>query len=137
MKSIMQNSHRESSCYLCEKLYGIYNTQYTEEHHAIGGTANRKLSEKYGLKVRLCVHHHREGPEAVHNNIGNMRIIQKDAQIAFEEEYPDLSFRDIFGRNYLTEEDREALKPHKDKIRQGFFPMEGENYDYKKRCFGD
>ena len=94
-----------------------------EKHHAIGGTANRKLSEKYGLKVRLCIYHHREGPEAVHNNINNMRLLQKEAQIAFEQHYPDLSFSDIFGMNYLTEEDR---KPHKDKIGQGFFLMEGD-----------
>lgn len=136
MKSIMQpyDRSRGSSCYLCQKLNGDYWDKYTEEHHAIGGTANRKLSEKYGLKVRLCIYHHREGREAVHNNINNMRLLQKDAQLAFEQHYPNLSFRDIFGMNYLTEEDR---KPHKDKIGQGFFPMEGENYDYKKRCFGD
>lgn len=128
MKSIMQayDRSRGSSCYLCEKLYGIYGTQYTEEHHAIGGTANRKLSEKYGLKVRLCIQHHREGPEAVHNNIGNMRLLQKDAQIAFEENYPNLSFTGIFGMNYLTEEDREALKPHEDKSGEGFRLLEGE-----------
>lgn len=131
MKSIMQpydrSRGRGSSCYLCEKLYRIYNVQYTEEHHAIGGTANRKLSEKYGLKVRLCIQHHREGPEAVHNNIGNMRLLQKDAQIAFERNYPNLSFRDIFGINYLTEADREALKPHKDKDGAGFMPLEEED----------
>lgn len=62
-----------------------------------------------------------------HNNIGNMRLLQKDAQIAFERNYPNLSFRDIFGINYLTEEDREALKPHKDKDGAGFIPLEEED----------
>lgn len=39
-------------CYLCARLYGIYDRQENlQEHHVIFGRANRKLSEKYGLKV--------------------------------------------------------------------------------------
>ena len=38
----MQKGER---CYLCGRLTGL------ERHHVIGGVANRKLSEKYGLWV--------------------------------------------------------------------------------------
>ena len=90
----------------------------------ICGTANRKLSEKYGLKVRLCIPHHASGPEAVHLNHENMEILQKDAQRAFEKNYPNLDFQQIFGINYLTDKDREPQKPHNDKIEDNFHKIE-------------
>lgn len=98
MKSIMQKD--DGVCYLCRKLNGDINPKNTHEHHAIFGTAGRPLSEKYGLKVYLCYEHHVLGPEAVHNNHKNARIVQADAQRAFEEHFPDKDFRKIFGRNY-------------------------------------
>ena len=97
-KTIMKT--RKNECYLCQKLLGIFEECETEEHHAFDGP-NRKLSEHYGLKVYLCLGHHRITDEAVHNNIENNRLVQRDAQEAFEERYPDLDFRAIFGRNYL------------------------------------
>lgn len=99
MKSIMQKP--DGTCYLCRKLDNDSRIRYTQEHHCIGGTANRKLSEKYGLKVNLCLYHHTEGYQAVHRNINNMRMLQRDAQLAFEANYPELSFREIFGINYI------------------------------------
>ena len=86
-KSIMQNKDR--CCYMCD-LLGIRQQGYTEEHHCFGGP-NRKLSEKYGLKVYLCVH----------QNSDYMQIVHEAAQKAFEEHYPDKSFREIFGKNYI------------------------------------
>ena len=44
-KSIMQTEHE---CYLCGRRFGL------ERHHVLAGTANRRLSEKYGLWVYLC-----------------------------------------------------------------------------------
>lgn len=123
-KSIMQEY--DGTCYLCIKLNRDYRQRQTQEHHCIGGTANRKLSEKYGLKVRLCIPHHTGSPEAVHLNCKNMRILQRDAQLAFERKYPNLSFRDIFGINYLTDEDREAANLHESKMGQGFRILEEE-----------
>lgn len=76
------------------------NPKITEEHHAIFGTAGRKLSEKYGLKVYLCLAHHRIGKEAVHNNHKMARFVQANAQRAFEATFPDKDFMEIFGRNY-------------------------------------
>lgn len=100
MKSIMHKK-TDHTCYLCKKLY--YDNSFKSglhEHHVFDGP-NRKLSEHFGLKVYLCLNHHTSGKEAVHNNIKNMRIIQEDGQRAFEKKYPDLNFRELFGRNYL------------------------------------
>ena len=98
MKSIMQN--KDGRCYLCQKLYDNYNPVVTEEHHCISGP-NRNLSERYGLKVWLCIYHHREGKQAVHSNIDMKKELCQDAQRAFEAHWPELSFREIFGKNYL------------------------------------
>lgn len=97
-KTIMKT--RKNECYLCQKLHGIFDDNETTEHHVFDGP-NRKLSEHYGLKVYLCNAHHQFSNEAVHLNIENNRMVQRDAQEAFEEKYPDLDFRAIFGRNYL------------------------------------
>lgn len=91
MKSIMHD--KEDGCLICMN-------PYVEEHHVIHGTANRKLSEKYGLKVYLCAEHHR-GSKGVHQNADFDYRLKRMAQRKFEEEYPDLDFLEIFGRNYL------------------------------------
>ena len=99
MKSIMQQN--DGHCYLCEWLNGDVSVKdYLEEHHAIFGTAQRKLSERYGLKVYLCPYHHRLGPDAVHVNNVIARAVKAKAQEAFEENFPELDFRTIFGKNY-------------------------------------
>lgn len=98
MRSILQ--HKDGRCYLCELLNQDYSQKYVEEHHIFGG-ANRKISERYGLKVQLCIWHHREGEEAVHNNAEMMDILHKAGQKAFEANYPNEDFRAIFGKNYL------------------------------------
>lgn len=105
-KSIMQ-SKEAGKCYLCVLLHEDYRIKpVREEHHVMGGVANRKLSEKYGLKVYLDPDHHRNGPEAVHKNAEVSNLLKKEAQKAFERTYPELSFREIFGKNYLTEAER-------------------------------
>lgn len=72
-----------------------------EEHHVIYGTSNRKWSEKYKLKVPLCAEHHRGPVLSPHFNKEFDLELKKFAQEAFEKEYPELSFREIFGKNYV------------------------------------
>jgi hypothetical protein len=86
----------------------------TQEHHAIFGTGNRKLSEKYGLKVYLCLNHHINGKEAVHQNHTNALLIQQAAQITFERRYDHQKWMQTFGKNYLTPQIEKyiALKEH-------------------------
>lgn len=100
-KSIMHNK-ADKTCYLCMKLREDYDTRTgLQEHHVIPGTANKKQSEKYGLKVYLCLEHHTAGPEAVHNNENNKKCIIADAQRIFERKYSHEKWMEIFGRNYI------------------------------------
>lgn len=100
-KSIMQDKDRDRTCYLCRLLEGNY-TEYLhrEEHHVMDGP-NRRHSEHYGIKVYLCPRHHQNSPDAVHNNITNMRILQAAGQRAFEAKYSHEKWMEVFGRNFL------------------------------------
>jgi len=91
-KSIIQQN--KEKCFLCSG-------RASEEHHCIYGIANRKLSEKYGLKVYLCSNCHREGKYAVHRCYETDIKLKIIAQRRFKEEYPQLNFVQIFGRNYI------------------------------------
>ena len=91
MKSILQT---EKECFVCKTTYGL------EEHHCMYGSANRKQSEKYGLKVWLCHEHHR-GNSGVHFNKELDLKIKKIAQSTFEREHTREEFRAIFGKSWL------------------------------------
>ncbi len=92
-KSIVQ---KEKECYICKT------TIWLEEHHIFGG-ANRKLSEKYGLKIYLCHKHHNEPPDGVHYDPELMDDIRKIGQKKFMEYYNKSieEFRAIFGKSYI------------------------------------
>ncbi len=102
MKSIMHN-RRDGTCYLCMLLHEDYSRKQTQEHHVFYGTANRRLSEKYGLKVYLCQAHHTYAGsmEAVHRNHDIDVQLKEKAQKEFEQKYPGLCFKEIFGKNYV------------------------------------
>lgn len=91
MKSIIQQN---KECFVCKTTYGL------EEHHCMYGNANRKQSEKYGLKVWLCPEHHR-GNSGVHFNKELDLKIKKIAQETFECEHTREEFRAIFGKSWL------------------------------------
>lgn len=96
-KSIIQQDDRV--CFLC----GANGTMdYLHWHHIFGG-ANRKNSEHYGLKVRLCGQKcHENGPEAVHKNRNTDLFLKAEGQRAFEEYHGTREdFMRIFGRNWL------------------------------------
>ena len=103
------------TCWLCMVL-GTYNGQhgYLEEHHVFPGTSGRKTSEENGFKVQLCLSHHREGPEAVHNNEKNMRLIQAAVQREYERTHSREQWMTLMGRNYLTEEGEGNAKKKED-----------------------
>lgn len=99
-KSIVETNPAEC-CFLCGS------EGYLERHHIFGGP-NRKLSEKYGLTVHLCWMCHQDSREGVHYNREKRRDLQKTGQQAFETRYPSLSFRKIFGINYIEGTDEEG-----------------------------
>ncbi len=102
-KSIMHQ--KDGTCYLCMMLNMDYDDhKVTEEHHAVFGTANRSQAEHWGLKVYLCPEHHRTGQKAVHKNYKIARFLQEKAQEVFEAKYPNENFKEIFGKNFKTED---------------------------------
>lgn len=125
-KSILQK--KDGTCFLCRLLEYDGYPKVVEEHHVIFGRGKRKLSEKYGLKVYLCVRHHREGPEAVHKNKGMSDILQWTAQARFEKLYGHEKWMQVFGQNYLPEEEHEKIQ---EKVEPGFFLLEGDKYEKK------
>ena len=92
-KSIMQKDI--TRCFLCGGRIGL------EEHHVLGG-ANRKLSEKYGLKVMLCGEEcHRLGKNSAHMNRAVGDSLKRLAQIAFEARHSHDEWMNVFKKNYL------------------------------------
>lgn len=91
MKSILQ---KDESCYLCGRRYGL------ETHHVLGGTANRKISDKYGLTVLLCHQCHTGKEGAQYNRDLNFRL-KREAQEAFEREHSREEWMGLFRKNYL------------------------------------
>lgn len=96
MESIIQQN---KECFLCGKNGSV---DPLEEHHVFGA-ANRKHSEKYGLKIWLCGNScHRNGPLSVHRNRAVSDRVKAIAQAKWEETYGAREeFLQIFGRNYL------------------------------------
>lgn len=86
----------ERKCYICGS------SQWIEIHHVFGG-ADRKTSEKYGLKVPLCHFCHNEAPNGVHQNKEIRRALQAKVQKKAMAHYGwDMeTWRSLFGRNYL------------------------------------
>lgn len=93
MRSIIQD---EKECYVCR-------SPYVEDHHVFYGTANRKLSEKYGLKVWLCAEHHR-GRSGAHQNKTLDTRLKEVAEERFKEMYP-YNFRRLFYGDGIEERD--------------------------------
>lgn len=92
MKSIVQ---KNKECFICKTTYDLH------EHHIFFGRANRKLSEKYGMKVWLCGRHHNLSNEGVHFHRELDLYIKSIGQKMFEETHTRQEFRDIFGKSYL------------------------------------
>ncbi len=98
MKSIIQKD--EYHCFLCGKNAAV---EPLDEHHVFGG-ANRKLSEKYGLKVFL--HHfscHIFGKGSVHQNGDVAKKVKRVVQLKAMRYYnwTEEQFIEIFGKSYL------------------------------------
>lgn len=116
MKSILHDK-KERTCFLCMMLHNDDSSKVNlEEHHVFFGRALRKLSEKYGLKVYLCISHHRTGKEAAHQNAQISGMIQAYAQRTFEKKWPEKSFREIFGRNYIMNDEIEENQEKSDTV---------------------
>lgn len=83
----------QDCCIICSKPFA--------ELHEIFYGPYRQKSIRYKLQVRLCIEHHREGPEAVHNNKTFDLQLKKEYQHKFEQQYSHEKFMQEFDKNYL------------------------------------
>ena len=90
MKSIIQE---KKECYICKSQ------QWLECHHIFAGTANKKQSEKYGLKVYLCNSCHRQAQLVYDSGLELKQVAQQIAMKHYG--WTVGEFRKIFGKNYL------------------------------------
>ena len=125
MRSIIHR-REDRTCYLCMILHGDYREHLVlHEHHMIYGNGRRRLSERYGLKVYLCPEHHLYGPEAVHRNNEVRRYLDAEAQKAFEKAYPNLVFKDIFGKNMVENPGgQQECENRGQQPSEGFIPLD-------------
>ena len=98
MKSIIQPN--KDKCYICGQNGGYWGL---DEHHVFSG-ANKKKSERYGLKVYLC--HDKCHLNGVHKNAKLNRWLRSKAQQIAMKHYRWSvdEFRAIFGKNYSEDE---------------------------------
>ena len=98
-KSIMRT--RKGVCYLCSRLNEDYSAKTTEEHHILFGSGRRALAEREGIKVDLCIEHHRTGQQAVHNCRETRELLCRIAQEEYEQTHTHGEWMQIAGKNYL------------------------------------
>jgi len=91
-KSILQKDQR---CFFCGRQTEL------ERHHILGGVANRKLSERYGLWIWSCDYHHLDPKEGVQYNREKADSLKRLAQIAFEARHSHQEWMEAFRKNYL------------------------------------
>lgn len=84
----------EKECWFCGARSGL------EEHHIFAGVANRKISEKYGLKVWLCHRHHTGNDGAQYDRDMNI-LLKQEAQKAFEQLHGHEMWMQLIRKNYL------------------------------------
>ena len=91
-KSIMQNA---KECYVTGSPQGLH------KHHIFEGTANRRLSEKYGMWVWLRTDWHNMSDYGVHFDKALDIRLKIEGQRKFEKRYAHDKFMEVFGKNYL------------------------------------
>ena len=92
MRSVLQ---KEKRCFKTGDISGLH------EHHIFGGNGRRQLSEKYGLKIWLRYDWH----DLAHHNREFANELKRIGQRAFERNHSRAEFMNLFGKNYLWDED--------------------------------
>lgn len=93
--SILGELNELKTCWVCGTPQNIH------KHHIFGGP-NRKISEKHGMTVNLCMEHH-TGNNGVHFNKTLDLQLKQMAQRNFELLFGHDEFMKAIGRNYLDE----------------------------------
>ena len=110
MKRIKIKEYAPRRCFFCGQNGSV---EPLDRHHIFEGrTGTRDLCDKYGLVVDLC--HctcHETGPRAAHNCRKTAELLHKYGQIKWMLETGGSveEFRMLFMRNYLSDEELEAV----------------------------
>ena len=91
-ESILSN---EKVCYFCGTTLNLH------KHHIFYGTANRKLSERYGCWCYLCATHHNMSNSSVHHNPYIDLDLKRECQRAFEAKNGREKFVLTFGKSWI------------------------------------
>lgn len=91
-------------------------------HHALYNTGKRKLATEDQLLMPLCMYHHEDSKNGVHNNAGMKAFSQALAEAIWEREYIAKKLAEKDGRTFYTKDD--VLQEAKD----AFFKRYGEFY---------
>ena len=89
------NNKRLERGFICEICS---NNEATETHEIFSGS-NRQNSIKYNMQLKLCHECHDNWHR--HYTKDQKDIYKASFQQLFNKKYPELSFYDIFGKNYL------------------------------------
>lgn len=98
-KSILRT--QKGVCYLCARMNDDYSEKITEEHHILFGSGRRELAEAEGIKVDLCIPHHRTGQQAAHNCRETRELLCRIAQEEYEQTHTHEEWMRLAGKNYL------------------------------------
>ena len=92
-------------CFICERSETSCNR--LEVHHIFQGRGRRQLSDRYGLTVLLCRNCHTQSKYSAHQNADVADYLHRYGQrkAMAENGWSSAEFREIFGRNYLDEEE--------------------------------
>ncbi len=91
-KSILQD---EKQCFVCGAVNVVL-----QRHHVLHGTAMRRIADKLGLTIWLCVEHHRGNYSPHHNTELDLRL-KRFAQSCYEDKHSRDEWMAKVGRNYL------------------------------------
>ena len=99
MKSIIQ---KKKECFICRGNYDVETTNELHKHHIFEGTARRKQSEKYGLKIWLCHRHPTTNPRYSIRYQKQLDLELKQlAKKKFEETHSRKEYIEHFIQSYL------------------------------------
>ena len=84
-----------------EDLCVICGRPFSELHEVFYGNPDARLSQDYGMQVRLCAYHHRDSREGVHHNRELDLKLKVEYYKKFQVMYPHLRFEDIFKTSWL------------------------------------
>lgn len=81
-------------CFICKSNYSL------QKHHIFNGPY-KKVSEKYGLLIKVCPNCHTFASNSIHRDSTLRKRLKQIGQERFEQNHSREEFIKEFGKNYL------------------------------------